>query len=110
MERVLAHCAGISFEDEDFREDLLPQGWQELEGMPERGTMKKIVILRPAFLTDGVAKADDQKQEGRPYRVHKGDKGKVGWSMSRRDVSHFIVEDALERWDEYEGERVSLFY
>lgn len=110
MERLMAYCAGIPFADPNYRADLLPQGWQKLEGMPEEGTLKKMVILRPAWLTDGPAKADEQDLKGAPYRIHKGDGAKVGWTISRQDVGHFIAENALQKWDEWEGERVSLFY
>lgn len=110
MERVLAHCAGMQFENENYQTDLLPQGWQRLEGMPEPGSLKKIIILRPAGLTDGSAKADEKELKSAPYKIHKGDKGRVGWTISRRDVGHFIAGNALENWTEWEGERVSLFY
>ncbi|EKM51721.1 uncharacterized protein PHACADRAFT_127548 [Phanerochaete carnosa HHB-10118-sp] len=111
MERVAAYCAGMPFPDEGYRPDLLPQGWKTLEGMPAEGAFKSVAILRPGWLTDGPAKADDEQNRGKKvYRTRIGDKEALGYSISRKDVSHFVVEEALERWSGWEGKQISLFY
>ena len=33
-----------------------------------------------------------------------------GWTVSRRDVAHFIVDAVTNRWEEYGGRQVSIAY
>lgn len=110
MERLLAHCTGAPFDRDAYRTDLLPDGWQTLDGVPPHGALKNILIVRPAWLTDGPAKADEPKDKGAPYKIQKGDNAKLGWTISRKDVAHFIVERGLASWDEWQGQVVSLSY
>ena len=86
-----------------------------MEGMPEEGSLGRVVIVRPAFLTAGPCKGDeidgsDKKVGQRGYRVFDDEKSSEGWTISRRDVAHFISEQALEDWDRYEGKRVTVMY
>lgn len=111
MERVAAHCAGTHFPDESYRPEMLPKEWKTLEGMPAEGAFKSIMILRAGWLTDGPAKADEEANRGkRVYRVCTNDRDALGYTISRKDVAHFIVEDALENWETWEGKPVSLYY
>lgn len=111
MEHVAAYCAGMPFPDENYRPDLLPQGWKALEGVPAEGTFKSIVILRAGWLTDGPAMADEKSDQGkRPYRVYVGDDKALGYTISRKDVAHFVVEEALGKWSDWEGKQINLFY
>lgn len=81
--------------------------------MPEAGSVKNAVVIRAAFLLDGKCRADQMKDDkgkgGKmPYRVQEGDI--KGWSVSRRDVAHFVVEDVLAEWSKWEGKCVSIAY
>jgi hypothetical protein len=58
------------------------------------------MIVRVALLTDG-------KEKG----VYKVGAGEVeGWTVSRRDVAHFIVDAVTNRWEQYGGRQVSIAY
>jgi len=111
-ERVVAHCAGWPWDAEEVGEDILGSGWQD--GLPEAGSVKSIVVIRPALLVEGDCKADklkDEKKKGKakePYRVKEGDIG--GWTVSRKDVAHFIVEGVLGDWKKWEGKCISIAY
>jgi hypothetical protein len=108
-ERVVAHCNGWSWDAEDGeREDILGSGW--MDKLPEPGSVKDIVVIRPALLVDGDCKADKPKDKcgKEPYRVKEGDIG--GWTVSRKDVAHFVVEGVLENWGEWKGKCISIAY
>ena len=109
MEKVLAWCDGARWGDDGYRPDVLPAGWEAVEGMPARGALRRVLVVRPAFLTDGPAQGDAQGQ-GEPYRVCDDETGSEGYIISRRDVAHFIAEKALADWERWEGKRVSLAY
>jgi len=109
-ERVVSHCAGWPWDAEDAHvgEDILGSGWQD--GLPEPGSVKDVVVIRPALLVDGDCKADKMKDGKRkePYRVKEGDIG--GWTVSRKDVAHFVVEGVLGDWQKWAGKCVSIAY
>ena len=92
--------------------DILGSGWKD--SLPEPGSMKDVVVIRPALLVDGECKADKVKagkgkEAGKePYRVKEGDIG--GWTVSRKDVAHFVVEGALGDWQKWGGKCVSIAY
>jgi hypothetical protein len=109
-ERVVAHCTGWPWdaEDEEVGEDILGSGWTER--LPQPGSVKGVVVIRPALLVDGDCRADklnDGKGKGKePYRVKEGDIG--GWTVSRKEVAHFVVEGVLGDWGRWEGKCVSI--
>ena len=113
-ERVIAHCAGWSWTGGEVKEHILGKGDEWKEGLPESGTLKSVVVLRPALLTDGDSKADklagkDKKGKGKlPYRVKEGDIG--GYTISRKDVAHFVVEGLLADWKKWEGKCLDIAY
>ena len=108
---MAAHVAGWPFPNEDYFSDLLPQGWKTFDGMPAEGAFQNIAILRPAWLTDGPAKADEESSRGKKlYKVVVGDKDSLGYSISRKDVGHFVGEQLLSNWSDWEGKQISLFY
>lgn len=81
--------------------------WQE--GLPSPGTLKQVLIVKPALFTDGECVAEKGRKEGKePYRLSEGEIG--GWTISRKDVAHFIVDVVLNKWDEFSGKRVSIAY
>ena len=44
------------------------------------------------------------------YHMCADEQGSDGYTISRRDVAHFISEHVLAEWDRWEGKRVSLSY
>ncbi|KAG8870802.1 hypothetical protein FRB98_001341 [Tulasnella sp. 332] len=98
MERVVHYSAGWTpewKENEPIKEVLAP-GWETK--LPEKGWLKHAVIVRPAILTDGEALAK--------YRV--GDHLKASYTISRKDVAHFITNDLLENWEKYDGKAITV--
>lgn len=110
-EEVLAHCAGWEWKTEDSPgTEVLGGDWKASVDLPIPGTLKNVVVVRPAMLTDGTCRADtwESSSEG-PYKVEAEDL--VGrWTVSRKDVAHFLVERVVRHWDEWEGKRVSIAY
>ncbi|KAJ7493416.1 hypothetical protein B0H11DRAFT_962109 [Mycena galericulata] len=112
LERVIAHCAGWAWNSEADGEptaDIMGERWMEREGLPGPGTLKHVLIIRPAFLTDGKCVADkvESTGKGKMYRVSENELG--GYTISRKDIAHFIA-DALGRWDEFENKHVNVAY
>ncbi|TDL18417.1 hypothetical protein BD410DRAFT_700554, partial [Rickenella mellea] len=110
MERAIAHSAGWKWEEgePEPKADILPDGWKNR--LPEPGTLKSVIVLRPALLTDGKCKADELKEKdgkGKAYRVS-GQDLSGSYTISRKDVSHFIVEDAIAHWDAWEGKCIHM--
>lgn len=112
MERVMAYAAGWDWQDPEPKTDVLPAGWRTAEGMPEAGGLKHGLVIRAAALTDGdcVADAPSKKAKGKPYRIGEGDLDNNGWSVSRKDVAHFIVEGALKDWERWERKAMTIAY
>ncbi|KAI0658767.1 hypothetical protein C8Q70DRAFT_1045412 [Cubamyces menziesii] len=111
-ERVIAYCMGRPWStdsDGEIKENVLPPGWQKLDGLLAEGELKRVVIVRPALLTDGECRADDPKKGKPAYKAVAGEE-EGGYTVSRRDTAHFIVEGALKNWDEWEGKGVCLVY
>ncbi|KAF9458771.1 hypothetical protein BDZ94DRAFT_1200535, partial [Collybia nuda] len=118
VERIMAHCAGWEW---DTREDgnpgeaiMGPGDWKTRTGLPEAGTLKRVLVIRPAMFTDGESVGDKGAQEGKkgkgkePYRVSEAEIG--GYTISRKDVAHFVVDAVTNRWDEFEGRRINICY
>ncbi|KAI0636389.1 hypothetical protein C8Q77DRAFT_498323 [Trametes polyzona] len=109
-ERVLAYVMGVPWRDEAPRPEVLPGGWEKLPGLPAEGEIKRVHIVRPSLLTDGACKADEPQKNGKAaYRAVEGEIN-GGYTVSRRDVAHFMVEDALPNWEKWEGKGVTLVY
>jgi len=111
VEKIVSHCAGWEWKDGDAKNDILSKGDEWKEGLPATGTLKSVIVIRPALLTDGECKADKlsgKDKEGEAYRVKEGDIG--GYSVSRKDVAHFIVEGVLTEWKKWEEKCVSIAY
>ena len=113
MERVLAHCAGWPWVDKAPRPEILPGDWARVPGTPAEGSLKHLLVIRPAMFSDGECKGDTVKGSGAkaPYRVAEGNlDGNNGWTISRKDVGHFIAEQALADWPQWEGKAVTIAY
>ena len=116
-ERAIAYSAGwewIAKDAGELGEDIMgPGDWMKREGLPAPGMLKRVLVVRPALLTDGECIAEKPKGKGKNkcgvgYRVSERELG--GWTISRKDVAHFIVDAALNRWDEFEQKLVNVGY
>lgn len=117
-ERVVSHCAGWEWnvsEQGDPGLDIMGAGdWTTREGLPPTGTLKHVLVIRPALLMGEECVAETATPGGKegqrkePYRVSEGEIG--GWTISRKDVAHFVVDAVVNRWDEFEGRRVNICY
>jgi hypothetical protein len=113
VERLAAHCTGRewSADDPEPTKEIMGSGeWTGREGLPEKGGLKDVVVVRPTILTDGACYAETAaSKEKKPYRVSDGEIT-CAYTISRKDVAHFIVEDLIPRWEEYRGKCISLAY
>ena len=108
-ERVISHCAGWNWNSKDGepKEHLIGKAQQEREGLPAPGQLKDAMVLCPEMLNDGDCIADSGK-DGNPYRAAEGNI--KGWSVSKKDVAHFIFDAVTNHWDEYGSKQVSIAY
>ncbi|KAF8125963.1 hypothetical protein EV363DRAFT_601945 [Boletus edulis] len=108
-EEVLAYCAGWEWDAQDSPgSEILAEDWKASADLPAPGSLKSAVVVRPALLTDGVCRADTSSPSKDPYKVEEGHSGR--WTVSRKDVAHFLVEKVIKNWNEWEGKRVSIAY
>ncbi|KAF8646926.1 hypothetical protein AX16_007018 [Volvariella volvacea WC 439] len=113
-ERAVFHAAGWEWNpaDDEPSEELMGSEWRErLDRRFKDAPLKRVLVIRPSMLTDGecVAEKNLKGQAAKaPYRVSEGELG--GWTVSRRDVAHFVVDAVQNRWDEYEGKIVNISY
>ncbi|KAJ7851239.1 hypothetical protein B0H14DRAFT_3662119 [Mycena olivaceomarginata] len=104
MERVIAHCAGWRWDskaDGEVAEGILDQGWMQRKGLPAAGSLRHALVVRPAMLTDGRCVTDELEAKGKgklPYHVSEQELG--GYTISRKDIAHFVVNALTRRWDE----------
>jgi hypothetical protein len=109
-EEIVAHSAGWPWDKIDSPgADILTGDWKA--ELPAPGTLKSIVVLRPALLTSGECRADRDPSSisKKPYRVTEGELDS-SWTISRSDVAHFLVEGVVKHWDEWEGKCLSIAY
>lgn len=109
MERVIYHCAGWEWnaEDGEPNEDIMGKDWKHREGLPSPGTLKNATIVRGAMFNDGECRAESPGNT-QPYRAGEGEVG--GYSISRKDVAHFIFEAVIKNWEKYGNKQVSVAY
>lgn len=106
-EQIYAHIAGFSWDTRDnVGPEILEENW--VARVPPEGQYKNLVVIRAAMLTDGPSLAD-KHPEKQAYRVQDGDLGSA-YTVSRKDVAHFLVEKVVKHWDEWAGRRVSIAY
>lgn len=111
-ERVVGHCAGWEWNtkvDGEPKEEITGKDWQKRDGLPAPGSLSAVVV-RPAMLTDGECLADAAAVSGKslPYRTGPGEVG--GYTVSRKDVAHFIVEGILKDWEKWGNKQLSIAY
>ncbi|KAG9014702.1 hypothetical protein FRB94_010549 [Tulasnella sp. JGI-2019a] len=98
MERICHYSAGWASEwkEDGPSEVVLASGWESK--LPGKGWLKHMIVVRPAFLTDG--------QAVKEYRV--GEQLEGVYTVSLRDVAHFIAGDLLDNWEKYDGKAISI--
>ncbi|KAF7315813.1 NAD(P)-bd-dom domain-containing protein [Mycena indigotica] len=112
LERVLAHCAGWTWDAAagEPDSDITGENWQQRPGLPAPGSLKHILVVRPAWLTDGKSKADEIELKGKNKQGYRFGQEELGcYTISRADVSHFIAT-SLDRWNELEDKRINVGY
>lgn len=108
VERAIAHCAGWKWDDGEPSDEIIGKGWLQREGLPTKGTLKDALLIKAALLTDGECKAE--KGGGKPaYRVKEGQLSGA-WTVSRKDVAHFVTDAVLNRWNEFSDKCVTIAY
>ncbi|KIY49053.1 hypothetical protein FISHEDRAFT_42129 [Fistulina hepatica ATCC 64428] len=108
VERVAAYCAGWNWDTADrIAPGILDDGWQErVSSRIPPGSLRTLLVVRPALLTDGDCRADSQGAKA--YRVSETELS--GYTVSRKDVGHFVAEAATKRWDEFKDKHVDIAY
>ncbi|PIL28686.1 hypothetical protein GSI_08730 [Ganoderma sinense ZZ0214-1] len=113
-ERVIAHVRGLPWpadSPDQVKPQVLADGWQDTPGLPAEGEIRKVIIIRPALLSDGECRGDRESKKGKaPYRAMKDGVFGDGYRVSRKDVAHFIVCDVLSNWERWEGSGVTVAY
>ena len=101
---MLAHCARLPWKTKDEPSaKILPDGWQSTPGLLGAGELRHLVIIRPAMLTDGECRGDAGPKDGKPpYRAKRDGEVSGVYTVSRKDVAHFIVCDLLPNWNGWE--------
>lgn len=111
-ERALRYSTGWDWnsqEDGEPTSEIMGENWTEREGLPAPGSLKNVLLIRPALLTDGKCTAEDEKkiEKKKTYRVADGDVPGA-WTVSRRDVAHFVVDAITNKWSEYADKCVCI--
>lgn len=116
-ERLLHHVTNgwewNSIADGEPSSEILPSNWKTTDGLPAEGSLRSVVVIRPSMFTDGESVGDKYDADGQkkkaPYRVST-EKELGGYTISRKDVAHFVVELVLNRWNEFENKIVNISY
>ena len=106
-DKLVHHAAGWSWNptsNGSVPPNVIPAGWDDSES--SGGWLKDALIVRPALLTDGECKSD--KKGSVAYRTAE-ESAKGVWTISRKDVAYFIVEQAIAEWKEWNGKRVVVY-
>jgi hypothetical protein len=104
VEHILTHLTNFGWtNDLQPSPEILEEGWEKT--LPSPGFLENVVIVRPAFLTDGECRADSK-----PNAYRTGEEVPSQYTVSRRDIGHFIAEDCLKNWEKWNGKRVTVAY
>jgi len=115
LERILYYVAGKPWADPEPEPEIMNGGagggveWKSRLGLPTAGSMKNWIVVRPALLTDGKCEADKEGKKDKVYKIVEGD-GYKGYTVSRADIAHFIVEEAILHWDQWMGKILAVGY
>ncbi|VDB82686.1 unnamed protein product [Peniophora sp. CBMAI 1063] len=111
VETVLARASGTIVDPTMAPpEGILPVGWERDPEFPEPGALRDVlVVIRPAFLTDGPCLSETKGPATVRTRIEADLPVKGGYTISRQDVAYFIAERVLgNEWEEWRGKGVSL--
>ncbi|KAG8947127.1 hypothetical protein FRC04_010978 [Tulasnella sp. 424] len=75
-------------------------GWLETSLGGKEGWLQSAVVVGPAVFTDGPEKG--------VYKVGEDVSGLL--PVSLRDVAHFIVNDLVKNWENWQGKRLAIGY
>jgi hypothetical protein len=101
VEKAIFHSAGWKWEEKSPSDKFMALNGPDWEkDLPAEGTYKDVIILRPMFFTDGEC-TGKYRAEAREL---------TGWYISRKEVAHFIAEQAVKHWDDWKGKIVDLTY
>lgn len=109
-ERIAFHVSGKEWNNAEAAEpgeEIMGLDWANREGLPPFGSFKGFLLVRPLLLTDGVCLGDNEGAKA-PYRV--SEEGIYSWTVSRKDVGHFISDAILAKWDDYKNKVVNIGY
>jgi hypothetical protein len=71
-EHVISHCAGWDWntvEDGEPSQDIMgADDWMLREGLPAAGSLKRVLVIRPALLTNGDCCGKRNKKEVLPSK------------------------------------------
>ena len=92
--------------EKDGEPEIDIMGMKELrvrEGLPKGGELKRLLVIRLAFFTDGECLAEKLKLQGKSkaYRVSKIELGR--WMVSRKAMAHYVINAIVHWWDEFEN-------
>ncbi|KZT44029.1 hypothetical protein SISSUDRAFT_1111740 [Sistotremastrum suecicum HHB10207 ss-3] len=104
-ERLIYHIAGRDWKEKEPNSEILPSGWKDQ--LPSGSWLPDAVIVRPAMSTNGECRAESNPKKS--YRTSFGTLPKA-WTVSRKDISHFIVARTLAEWDSWKGKAVVVSY
>jgi hypothetical protein len=106
LEVVLAHIARHAGEwvspFERTEAAILPEDRAPAAGLPTAGALPEVVLIRPTWLADGLAKGQ--------YRVLKDYGCRKCKTMSREDVAYLFAELIMPRWDEFKGNAIVVAF
>ncbi|GJJ12045.1 hypothetical protein Clacol_006286 [Clathrus columnatus] len=103
METVIFRAANWTWPEEtpkDMR-TFLGADWEK--ELREPGFLKEIVIIRPSLLVDG----DDKVPAEGKYQTTT-EELKKPFSITRKEVAHFITEKLLKQWEDWNGKIVKI--
>lgn len=107
-ERVVFEAAGKPWPQDspEPKESIMPAGWKET--LHKSGAVfSEVSIIKPALLTDGACKGDSAEAGKLAYQVSEQTIGN-GYTVSRKDIAHFIVEVLLEDWAQWGGKSLNI--
>ena len=111
VETVLARAAGTTVDSTMAPpEGILPAGWDSDPAFPAQGAVHDdLIIIRPAFLTDGPCLSETKGPSVVRTRVEADLLVKGGYTISRQDVAYFIAERVLgSEWEQWKGKGVAI--
>lgn len=99
MERLLQYAMGKEWKENiEPSEDILPSPSIWTKEYPPTGWLPELVIVRPAFLTDG--------EEVHQYKVSMDEF--ASYTISRKDMGHFIGKKLMDEWNTWSGKIVNV--